>query len=61
MADTNRHDLAKSFYNAMFSNKEAGTPYHERTAGALRAATQKLREKRGITLESWVNFVHYGA
>ena len=58
MPDTNRYDLAKSFYNAMFSRKEAGTPYNERTAGALRAATQKLREKRGINLERSVNFVH---
>jgi hypothetical protein len=29
--------------------------------GALRVATQKLRKKRGISLERWVNFVHYGA
>ena len=61
MADTDGRDLAKNFYKALFSSEEAGVPYYERTAGALRAATQKLREKRGITLERWVNFVHYGA
>ncbi|KAH9179048.1 CHAT domain-containing protein [Lactarius sanguifluus] len=61
MADTDGQDLAKSFYRSLFSGQETGTPYHERSAGALRDATQKLRGKRGITLERWVNFVHYGA
>jgi CHAT domain-containing protein len=64
MADTDGRDLAKSFYKSLFSGEVAaatGVPYYERTAGALRDATQKLREKRGISLERWVNFVHYGA
>jgi CHAT domain-containing protein len=63
MADTDGRDLAKSFYRSLFSTggEEAGLPYYERSAGALRTATQKLRGKRGITLERWVNFVHYGA
>jgi CHAT domain-containing protein len=61
MADVDGQDLAKSFYKALFSGQETGVPYYERSAGALRDATQKLREKRGITLERWVNFVHYGA
>ncbi|KAH9012803.1 CHAT domain-containing protein [Lactarius pseudohatsudake] len=61
MADTDGQDLAKSFYRSLFSSQETGTPYYERSARALRDATQKLRGKRGITLERWVNFVHYGA
>jgi CHAT domain-containing protein len=61
MADTDGRDLAKSFYKSLFSNQETSVPYYERSAGALRDATQKLRGKRGITLERWVNFVHYGA
>ncbi|KAH8992619.1 hypothetical protein EDB92DRAFT_1856524 [Lactarius akahatsu] len=61
MADTDGRDLAKSFYKSLFSNQETDVPYNERSAGALRDATQKLRGKRGITLERWVNFVHYGA
>jgi CHAT domain-containing protein len=61
MADTDGRDLAKSFYKSLFSSQETGVPYYERSAGALRDAAQKLREKRGITLERWVNFVHYGA
>ncbi|KAH9166515.1 CHAT domain-containing protein [Lactarius sanguifluus] len=60
MADTDGRDLAKSFYKSLFSNQETDVPYYERSAGALRDATQKLRGKRGITLERWVNFVHYG-
>ena len=61
MADTDGRDLAKSFYESLFSRQEAGVPHYERSAHALRDATQKLRRKRGITLERWVNFVHYGA
>ncbi|KAH8992738.1 CHAT domain-containing protein [Lactarius akahatsu] len=62
MADTDGPDLARSFYKSLlFSNEDAGVPYYERSARALRDATQKLRRKRGITLERWVNFVHYGA
>ena len=60
MADVDGQDLAKSFYKSLFSDTETGVPYYERSAGALRDATQRLREKRGITLKRWVNFVHYG-
>ena len=61
MADTDGRDLAKYFYKSLFSREDPSVPYHERSAEALRYATQRLREKRGITLERWVNFVHYGA
>ncbi|KAN0128200.1 CHAT domain containing protein [Lactarius tabidus] len=61
MVDADGQDLAKSFYKSLFASQEAGVPYHERSAEALRDAIQKLRRKRGITLERWVNFVHYGA
>ena len=61
MADTDGEDLAKSFYESLFSSRETDMPYYERSAHALRDATQKLRRKRGIKLERWVNFVHYGA
>jgi hypothetical protein len=51
------------FYQSMFPKKEKGEPepYYKRSAGALRDAVKKLRKKRWITLERWVNFVHYGA
>ena len=61
MADTDGRDLAKNFYKSLFSSQDPGVPYHERSAGALRDAIQKLRGKRRINLERWVNFVHYGA
>ncbi|KAI9444039.1 CHAT domain-containing protein [Lactarius indigo] len=61
MADTDGQDLARSFYKSLFSGERSGVPYYERTAEALRDATRKLRKKRGISLERWVNFVHYGA
>ena len=59
MADEDGGDLAKHFYKALFANSR-GTPYHERSAKALQSAVQKLRRNRRITLERWVNFVHYG-
>ncbi|KAI9462861.1 CHAT domain-containing protein, partial [Lactarius psammicola] len=61
MGDMDGRDLAKSFYKSLFSSQETGVPYYERSAGALRDATRKLRAKRGVSLERWVNFVHYGA
>ena len=36
-------------------------PYHARSAKALQDAVRKLRRRNGVTLERWVNFVHYGA
>ncbi|KAF8258359.1 CHAT domain-containing protein [Lactarius quietus] len=63
MVDEDGQELAEISYKALFSNskREHGTPYHERSAKALRFAVKKLRRKRWITLERWVNFVHYGA
>ena len=56
-------DVAEPFYKSMFPRTEQGVPvaYYERSAEALRVAVNQLRKKRGITLERWVNFVHYGA
>ena len=63
MADTDGRDLAENFYKSVFSGREQGVSYRERTAEALRDAVVKLRRRkgRGMTLERWVNYVHYGA
>ncbi len=63
MMDEDGRDLAENFYKSLFSTsrREHRVPYHERSAKALRFAVNKLRRKRRITLERWVNFVHYGA
>ena len=69
MADTDGRELSEHFYGRMFGaaeeqgRREWGRPMSigERSARALRYAVQRLREKEGITLERWVNFVHYGA
>jgi len=64
MADKDGRDLAKNFYKSVFSPAEdQGVRYYERTAEALRDAVIKLRRRggRGMALERWVNFVHYGA
>ena len=61
MADDDGPDLAGNFYGSVFSNRWGRMPHHERTAEALRDAVKVLRRKRNMTLERWVNFVHYGA
>ncbi|KAI0292644.1 CHAT domain-containing protein [Multifurca ochricompacta] len=61
MADVDGSEIAENFYKSMFSRNEEGVPYHLRSARALRDATRKMRRKKGMTLERWVNFVHYGA
>ncbi|KAH8995801.1 CHAT domain-containing protein [Lactarius hatsudake] len=63
MADEDGRYLAKHFYKTLFSTPrlEEVIPYHERSAKALQFAVKKLRGMRGVTLERWVNFVHYGA
>ena len=68
MADDDGPDLAETFYRSVFSVSDGrwgrGVPYHERTAEALRDAVVALRtskRKRDMTLERWVNFVHFGA
>ena len=63
MANQDGPDVAKYFYQSMFPKKEKGelVLYYKKSAVALRDAVKKLRKKRGIILERWVNFVHYGA
>ena len=60
MADVDGQVLAKHFYASVFSEKWEGVPYYERTAEALRDAVQVLRRRKKVTMERWVNFVHYG-
>ena len=61
MADTDGQDLSKHFYGHMFAEGEQGVRIGDRSAIALRNAVQRLRRKKGVTFERWVNFVHYGA
>ena len=61
MADIDGPVLAESFYQSVFSDKWQGVPYYERTAEALLDAVRDLRRRRKMSLERWVNYVHYGA
>jgi CHAT domain-containing protein len=61
MADTDGRDLAEHFYKSMFLSEDQGVPNYERSAKALRDAVQTLRREKRVSLERWVNFVHYGA
>ncbi|KAH8988401.1 CHAT domain-containing protein [Lactarius akahatsu] len=57
MADTGRRRPFQTFLQVDF----LGQGRAERNAPLRKSAVKKLRKKRGITLERWVNFVHYGA
>jgi CHAT domain-containing protein len=63
MADTDGQVLTQNFYKSVFCSRKQGVPYYERTAEALRDAVVRLRRRRGrgMSLERWVNYVHYGA
>ena len=63
MVDKDRPTLTESFYQSVFSGKWQGVPYYKRIAEALQDAVRNLREKKKkeMTLEHWVNYVHYGA
>ncbi|KAI0252006.1 TPR-like protein [Lactifluus subvellereus] len=60
MADEDGKDLSEYFYSKMFA-AGAQVASYEQSARALRHAAQKLRTEKGVSLERWVNFVHYGA
>ena len=56
-------DISSHFYKALLKSnrRNLGVPLGQRSAEALRFAVKKLRRQRGITLERWVTWVHYGA
>ena len=63
MVDKDGQELAENFYKVLFLNsrRDQEILYHKRSAKALWFVVKKLWRKRPITLERWVNFVHYGA
>ncbi|KAI0252448.1 CHAT domain-containing protein [Lactifluus subvellereus] len=60
MVDEDGQDLSEYFYSKMFA-AGAQVASYEKSARALRHATRRLRAEKGVSLERWVNFVHYGA
>jgi CHAT domain-containing protein len=60
MADTDGCDLARSVYRSILSGGYE-EPCYMRSAEALRDAVRELRTTKDVSLERWVNFVHYGA
>jgi CHAT domain-containing protein len=58
--DGGAEDLSLGFYNQIVSGGAGDTTsLAERSAKALQYTVQKLREK-GVMLQRWVNWVHYG-
>jgi CHAT domain-containing protein len=60
MVDEDGQYLSEHFYREMFAAGAQGASY-EQSASALRHAIRKLRKEKRVSLERWVNFVHYGA
>ncbi|KAH9952649.1 hypothetical protein BC827DRAFT_1253376 [Russula dissimulans] len=64
MADMDVRDLTENVYGLMFGKEleerqGVRMGIGERSARALGDGVRRLRMKKGITLERWVNFVHY--
>ena len=59
MVNEDGRALAKDAFRLMFSGKDRGEPYSERSARALQHAVQQMR--CNLPLVRWVNYVHYGA
>ncbi|KAH9057174.1 CHAT domain-containing protein [Lactarius vividus] len=63
MVDNDGGDISEPFYRYLLAcgGESHDVPLGERSARALRDAVQVMRRKKGMTLERWVNWVHYGA
>ena len=57
MCDADAPDLARDFYGYLLGEGKAD---YRMSAVALHEAMKRMRE-RGVPLEQWVNFVHFGA
>ena len=57
MYDADGPDLARDFYGYLLGE---GKGDYRMSAVALHESMKKMRE-RGVPLERWVNFVHFGA
>jgi len=62
LVDMGGVELSTFFYWRMFllAEGEGDGLLCERSVRALQDAVLELWEKEGMTLERWVNFVHYG-
>ncbi|KAF9062799.1 CHAT domain-containing protein [Rhodocollybia butyracea] len=62
MADVDGPDMVKDFYSHLFSDENVAQCNEiGAQARALSEAIRKMRGRKGVTLERWVNFVHIGA
>ncbi|KAH8105735.1 CHAT domain-containing protein [Phellopilus nigrolimitatus] len=61
MADDDGPFVAKKFYKRMFTEEDSPELGFKRSARALRETIQRLRKRKGMTVERWVNFIHIGA
>ncbi|KAH9014272.1 CHAT domain-containing protein [Lactarius pseudohatsudake] len=63
MADLDGRVISKPFYRYLLAHRDEshGVTLGERSARALQKAVRVIRRKKGVPLERWVNWVHYGA
>ncbi|KAG8861411.1 hypothetical protein FRB96_002860 [Tulasnella sp. 330] len=59
MADEDGPIIAEEFYKYMFRNGPEAVDCRDAAKG-LSIGVKKLRRRRGIPFERWINFVHYG-
>ncbi|KAH8111135.1 TPR-like protein [Phellopilus nigrolimitatus] len=61
MTDIDGPFIGEEFYKRMFAEEDSPELGFKRSARALRGTVRRLRKKRGMTVERWVNLIHIGA
>ncbi|KAH8105727.1 TPR-like protein [Phellopilus nigrolimitatus] len=61
MTDIDGPFIGEEFYKRMFAEEGSPELGFKRSARALRGTVRRLRKKRGMTVERWVNLIHIGA
>ncbi|KAH8117694.1 CHAT domain-containing protein [Phellopilus nigrolimitatus] len=61
MSDDDGPFVAKEFYKRMFAEEDSPELGFKRSARALRETIQRLRMRKGMTVERWINYIHIGA
>ncbi|KAJ3556261.1 hypothetical protein NM688_g2127 [Phlebia brevispora] len=59
MVDEDGPEITGAFYHYMFSAPNGSVDFRN-SAEALHHAVECLRQKKGVTIDRWIAFVHYG-
>jgi CHAT domain-containing protein len=58
-ADIDGPDIAEDFYQYIFRRSGGAADFRE-SAAALNLATRPMKDRKGMTVDRWINYVHFG-